>query len=120
MPALGAHVIGDLAATDLAEPGEERGLAAVVAQLAHRLDQRGLHHVLGGVLVAVEARQRESIDAREIRGEELAERELVACEHPLHPIPIVRHASLRENCPRLDAFQGANQSAAVRGSRRVP
>ena len=84
MAALRPHVIGDLAAADLAQPGEQRGLAAEIAQLAHRLDQRGLDDVLGRVGVAVEARQREPVDAREVRLEERDERALLAREHPLH------------------------------------
>ncbi len=48
-----------------AEPRpEHRRLAAGATELAHGLDQRGLHDVLGVVLVAVQARQGEAEDAR--------------------------------------------------------
>ena len=80
-----------LTAADLAKPREHRRLAAVVAELAHGLDQRGLHDVLGVVLVAVQARQGEAEDARKIYGEELAERAFLPREHLLHQFPVFGH-----------------------------
>ena len=68
-------------AADLADPGEQGSLPAIGIEPAHHLAQRGLHHFLGHVHIAVEPRQREAVQTGEILVEELVESPLVAGQH---------------------------------------
>ena len=79
-------------AADGAEPGEERGLAAPGGERAHRLDECGLHKILGNVLVS-HAAEREAEQAGEVGLEQLVECLFVA-PHGACGQGLIVHSSL--------------------------
>jgi hypothetical protein len=95
------RVIADLVAANRAEPREQRGLAAVGAQLANRLRERHVHDLFDGVGILAEPGAREAIEAREEPVEELGERLRVVREHSLHEPSVVEwvgHQHVRVLC----------------------
>ena len=90
------QAVGEFVTADRAQPGEQRGFAAVGVQLLDGAGQRALDHVAGHVGVVGQSSRRESIEPREVVIEKPAERALVAGEQPFcEPFVLQpdRHAS---------------------------
>src|SRR4051812_3421193 len=84
---LALHV-DQLVAADLAQPGEQRGLAPEAVEVANRLDERGLHQILDGRGWERSATRGKGGEPSRVGCEERIECARVACQHPRDEPPI--------------------------------
>jgi hypothetical protein len=94
VPPMGAQMVHDLASTNLAQPGEDRGLATEIFKFPHRFAQRGLDDFARGLGVTSQTRQRETIEARKVAVEKRVEGALVARQHPPDEFRLVRQLTI--------------------------
>ena len=116
MPPLPPQVIHDLVAADLADPGEQGGLAAEVLEVAHDLDQRGLDDLGGGVGITVQAGQGETVDPGKIVIKEGREGPLVSREHALHQLCRLGHVLVQVGLCGVGRTGDMNSIGAAAGA----
>jgi hypothetical protein len=74
--------VGDRVARDLEKPREQRRLTPEQSQLLDSATQRLLHDFLRGMLIVVDAHEREPVQAIEIPMEKLVEGLGITGQHP--------------------------------------